>query len=133
MSSRVPKKHGNAAAAAGSGLLHPHDRDYALGNGTIRWIGRVLSKRLVVIIDLEKDPVSVRIERAKVVLFVRVVGVTKVVEHCDGLDDPFDGLGAERRHTWCDDRHSAGEMLAQLVVQRADARSLRVHDWTSRL
>jgi hypothetical protein len=34
----------------------------------------------------------------EVVLFVRVVGVAKIVEHRDGFDDPLDRLGAERRN-----------------------------------
>jgi ParB-like chromosome segregation protein Spo0J len=71
--------------------------------------------------------------RAKVVFLVRIVRVTKIVEHRDGFDDPLDGLGAKDRHAWRDDRRSAGEMLAQLIVQRPNARSLRVHDWTSSL
>ena len=42
---------------------------------------------LIKIIDLEKDFVSVGIERTKVVFFVRVIGVAKVVVDLDGLDD----------------------------------------------
>ena len=38
----------------------------------------------------EKDRVAVGIERAKVVLLVRVVGLAKVVVHRDGLDDAFE-------------------------------------------
>jgi hypothetical protein len=59
--------------------------------------------------------------------------MAKVIEHRDGFDDPFDGLWAERGHTWRHDRDAAGEILTQLIVERANARSLRVHDWTSRL
>jgi hypothetical protein len=36
------------------------------------------------------------LERAKVMLFVRVVGVAKVVKHRDGLDDAGHGLLGER-------------------------------------
>jgi hypothetical protein len=38
---------------------------------------------------------AVGIERPKVVLFARVVGVTKIVKDRDGLDDPGDGFGPE--------------------------------------
>ena len=76
---------------------------------------------------------AVGIEGPKVVLLIRVVGVAKVVEHRDGFDDPLNGFRAEGRHAWCHDGRTAGEMLTQLIVQRANARSLRVHDWTSRL
>jgi len=53
----------------------------------------VVAEALIVVVDLEEHLVAVGIERAKVVLFVRVVGVTKVVKHRDGLDDPGDGFG----------------------------------------
>ena len=99
-----------------------------------RWVtdgsagsGECIDRLSIEIIDLEHDHVTVSLERPKVVLLVRVVGVAKVVEHRDGLDDPLDGLGAERRHAWRHDGHSVGEILTQFIVQRANARSLRVH------
>src|SRR6516225_11192092 len=79
MSSRVPNKHSNAAAPASSVLFRQHDRDHAFSDRGIRGIGRVVGKRLVVVVDSEEDPVAVRIECAKVMLFVRIVGVTKVI------------------------------------------------------
>src|SRR6476619_1369603 len=75
-----------------------------------------------------KDPVAVRIERAKVVLFVRIVGVTKVIEHCDGLDDAGDDFGAERGDAGGHHCNPPGKILTQVIVQRAAARSLAVHD-----
>jgi hypothetical protein len=77
--------------------------------------------------------VAVGIEGPEIVFFMWVVRVAKVVEHRDRLDDPFDGFGTERGNAGRDDRHSAGEMLTQLIVQRANARGLRVHERTSRL
>src|SRR5262245_14733860 len=71
---------------------------------------------------------AIGFERAKVVLFVRIVGVAKVVEHGDGLDDASDGFSAESRNTRGHHCHSLGEVLTQFIVQRADARSLAVHD-----
>jgi hypothetical protein len=47
--------------------------------------------------------------------------MTKVVEHCNRLDDPLDGLGAERGHAWRHDWDPVGEILTQLIVQRANA------------
>jgi hypothetical protein len=80
---------------------------------------------LVVIIDFEHHGVPIHVKRPEVVFLVRVVRVAKVVEHRDGFDDPLDGLWTERGNAERDDRRSAGEMLTQLIVQRADARSLR--------
>src|SRR6266404_3526855 len=71
---------------------------------------------------------AVRIERAKVVLFVRVVGVAKVVVHGDRLDDPGDGFGAEGGDAGSHHCNPPGKILTQFIVQRADARSLAVHD-----
>ena len=51
---------------------------------------------LVVIIDLEKDRLSVGFERPKIMLFVWVIGVTKIVIHRDGFDDALNSLLAKR-------------------------------------
>ena len=59
---------------------------------------------------------------------IRVVRVAKVIEERDGFDDPLDSLDAEGRNSWRHGRDPVGEMPTQLIVQRADARSLRVHD-----
>src|SRR5260370_38345962 len=83
---------------------------------------------LLIQIDFERAPMAVRIERAKVVFFVRVVGVAKVVEHCDGLDDAGDGFGAKSGDAGGHHRNPLGKILTQFIVQRADARSLAVHD-----
>ena len=65
------------------------------------------------IIDLEHDHLTVGFERPEVVFFVRVVGVTEIVKDRDGLDDPFDGFGAKRRHAKGDDSGATAEMLTQ--------------------
>jgi hypothetical protein len=43
-------------------------------------------QRGIIIIDLEKDRAAIGFERAKVMFFVWVVGVAKVVVHFDGLE-----------------------------------------------
>jgi hypothetical protein len=50
----------------------------------------MVGEGLVEIIDLEKDHPAVDFKRAKIVLFVRVVGATEIVVDRDGLDDPCD-------------------------------------------
>jgi hypothetical protein len=76
---------------------------------------------LVVIIDLEKDPMTVCLERAEVMLLMRVVGVTEIVVDFDGLDDPRHGFltkgGDARRHHG----NTLGQILAQVVIQVANA------------
>ena len=52
MSSRVANKHSSAAAAS-SVFFSQHDRDHALGDRGIGWIGGVVRKGLV-----EVDPMS---------------------------------------------------------------------------
>src|SRR5262249_16606020 len=87
----------------------------------------VVREGLVVVVDLEIDRVTIGFERSKVVLFVRIVGVAKVVEHRDGLDDAGDGFGAEGGDAGSHHHHSLGKVLTQFIVERADARSLAVH------
>jgi hypothetical protein len=82
----------------GSIFLRQHDGHDALGEG---WIGRIKGMHRqcgIVIIDLEKDRVAVDLERAKVMSFVGVVGVAKVVIDFDGLEDARDCFGTERRY-----------------------------------
>jgi hypothetical protein len=71
---------------------------------------------MIEIIDLEHDHVAIGFERSKVVFLMRVVGVAKVVEHRDRLDNPLDGRWAEGRHARCYDGRPAGEMLTQFIV-----------------
>jgi hypothetical protein len=61
------------------------------------------------------------------VLLVGVVGVAKVVEHRDGLDDAVDGLLAKGGDAGCHDCHSTGQVMSQLVIERANTLSSRVH------
>ena len=69
---------------------------------------------------------TVGFERAKVMLFVRVVGVAKVVVHFDGFDDPGDGFGAKggdtRRHDSM--AMTAADILPQVVVESSDTTSV---------
>ena len=58
----------------------------------------------IVIIDLEKDGVAFGFKRAKVMFFVWIVGVAKVVVDFDGLDDARDDFGSERNDAYRHDR-----------------------------
>ena len=46
-------------------------------------------------------------------LFVRVVGVTKIVIHRDGFDDALNNLLAKRSDAWRDDGKAAEQVLPQ--------------------
>ena len=91
----------------------------------------MVRERLVVIVDLEKYPVTVSIECAEVMFFVRVVGVAEIVVHSDGLHDALDGFLAERSDAGCDDCEAAVEMLAKLVVESTNLVGLGGHDGIS--
>ena len=75
------------AAAASLVLFRQHDSNQALGDRRIGWVRRVEAQRLVVVVNLEKDHMPIGLERAEVVLLVRVVGVAKIVIDGDRLDD----------------------------------------------
>ena len=71
----------------------------------------------IVIIDLEKDCVVLDLERAKVMFFVWIVSMAKVVVDFDRLDDARDCFGAERSDAYRHDRMVLAEILSQLVVR----------------
>ena len=60
--------------------------------------------------------------------FVRIVGVTEVVEHCDRLDDSVDGFLAEGGDPRGDDGAAANQILPQVVVEGANPLGL-VWSW----
>ena len=48
--------------ASPSIFLSQHDRDDPLGDGWVRWVGRMTGQGFVVVVDLEHDRMPVRIE-----------------------------------------------------------------------
>ena len=78
-----------------------------------------------VVIDLEKDGVALGFERAKVMFFIWIVGVAKVVINFDGLDDARDRFRAERSNARRHHRMTLAEILSQGIVERANAVRLR--------
>ena len=91
----------------------------------------MIPQGFVVVVDLEEYPMTVGIERAEVMFFMRVVGMTEIVVHSDRFDDALDGFLAERRDAGCDDCEAAMEMLAKLVVERTNLVGLGGHDGIS--
>jgi len=85
-----------------------------MGEARIGRIIGVIGEGGVVIIDLEKDRVTVGLEAAEIVLAVGIVLVTKIVINRNGLDDSRDGFIAECSDAGChDSRADAGaEVLA---------------------
>jgi hypothetical protein len=60
-------------------------------------------------------------------LFVWVVGVTKIVIHRDGLDDAVDSLLAKRSDAGRDDGKAADQLVTQLIIERANAFGPGIH------
>jgi len=104
-----------------------HDRDHAPGDRRVCRIGRVVGEVAAEVIDLEEDRLAFGLKRSKVMFFMRVVGVTKVVEHRDRFDDAFDGFWSECRKSWCHHGQAASQFPSQVVVERANALRVRVH------
>jgi hypothetical protein len=100
-------------------LFSQHDCDYTLGDRRITWVGRVRSECLIEIIDLEKDRLSIDLERPKVMFLVWVIGVAEIIVHGNCFDDASNGFGAEGRDTGGDEGRTDSEVLAQFVVERA--------------
>ena len=53
----------------------------------------MVGRGLVEIIDLEKDHLAIDFQRAEIVLFIRIVGVTKIIVDRDSLDDSGNRFG----------------------------------------
>jgi hypothetical protein len=87
----------------------------------------VIRQGLIEVIDLEKDLLTFGLERPKIMLFVWVVGVAKIVIHRDGFDDALNSLLAKRSDAWRDDGEAAEQVLTQLIVERANAFGPGVH------
>src|ERR1035437_9211965 len=64
-------------------LVGKQNGDHALGHSWIGRIGRVVHQGRIEVIDLEKDRLSVGLERPEIMFFVWVIGVTKIVIHRD--------------------------------------------------
>jgi hypothetical protein len=80
------------------------------------------------VVDFEHDGAAFGLKRTGIVTLVGVVGMAKVVEHRDGLDDAVGGLLAESRDTGCHDGYVGGWIFPQVIVQRSNAlRSEVVH------
>src|SRR4029077_19315258 len=74
----------------------------------------------VEIIDFEHDVLTVDFEAAEVVLLMGIVGVTKVVEHRNRLDETLNSFLAESGNTGGDDGVAANQMLPEFVIGGAD-------------
>jgi len=77
----------------------------------------VVGPRLVVVVDLEKDRAAVDLERAKVVFFVWIVGVAKVVVDFDCFHDARDRFAAEGGYARRHEGTTVAEIVPQLVVE----------------
>jgi hypothetical protein len=68
-------------------LFRQHDGNHALSNGRVARIGRLMAECFVVVLDLEKYHRSIDFERAKVMLFIGIIGLAEIVIDGDRLDD----------------------------------------------
>src|SRR5215211_2099552 len=110
-----------ASVGESSVFFSQHDGDDALRYARIRRIRGVHRQAPVIVVDLEKDRVALDLERAKVVLFVRIACMAKVVEDCDCPDASLDGIEAESCHSRRYDCEPAEQVLAQSIVERTNA------------
>ena len=95
--------------------------NHALGDRRIGWVGRVLAKRLIVVVDLEKDRVAVGVEHTEIMLFVRIVRLAEVVIDGDGLDNSCHGFRSECRDARRYDSVASAEVFPQTVIKSANS------------
>ena len=80
----------------------------------------MMGEGVVVVVDLEKDRLTLRLKDSEVVLLVRVVGTAEIVIDRDRLDDPFHGYGSKSRNSRGYDDEARRQGLTQLVIKRAN-------------
>ena len=80
----------------------------------------MMGEGVVVVVDLEKDRLTLRLKDSEVVLFVRVVGTAEIVIDRDRLDDPFHGYGSKNCNSRGYDDEARRQGLTQLVIKRAN-------------
>jgi hypothetical protein len=91
----------------------------------------MVGQGLVEIIDLEKDHLAIDFQRAEIVLFIRIVGVTKIIVDRDSLDDSGNRFGPKSGDACSDDSMAIGEVAAQFIIKRANAFGGEIHDLLS--
>jgi hypothetical protein len=87
----------------------------------------VVRQGRIEIIDLEKDRLTFGLKRPKIMFFVWVIGVTKIVIDRDGFDDALDSCLAKRSGAWRDDGKAAEQVVTQVIVEGANAFGPGVH------
>jgi hypothetical protein len=94
-------------------FFRQHDRQHTGDDGLSVW---VLDIWLLIQIDPKKDRLSVGVERAKVVLLVRVIGVAEIVKYGDCPGDASDRFGAQSGDTASHHSCAFAEILTQSII-----------------
>jgi hypothetical protein len=81
----------------------------------------VKGKALVVVINFEKYLDTIKFKCSKIMLTMRIISSAKIVEGCDSLDQTLDGLLAQGGDTTRHNRTTTQEVLAELVIEHANA------------
>ena len=68
-------------------------------------------QRRVVIIDLEKDRVTIGLERSEVMFLMWIVGVAEVIKDLNRVENAGDRFRTEGCNASCDDSSARAEVL----------------------
>jgi hypothetical protein len=85
----------------------------------------------VVVVDFEHHIDFIEPEATDVVFLVGLVGVAKIVEHSDGLDETSDRFGSQGGYSCCDHGAAAEKVLPKVIVERANTVRVRGHGCVS--
>jgi hypothetical protein len=83
------------------------------------------------LVEIIEDHLAIDFQRAEIVLFIRIVGVTKTIVDRDSLDDSGNRFGPKSGDACSDDSMAIGEVAAQFIIKRAIAFGGEIHDLLS--
>ena len=108
-------------------LVGQHDCDHAFSDRRVGWVWGMISVASVVIIDLEEDRFPFGFERSEVMFFMRIICVAEIVVHSDRLHNALDSLLAQYRNARRHYGQTTNQMLAQFIIERANAFGPGIH------
>ncbi len=114
----------DGASQFGSVLGGEHDGEHARRSSWVGRVGCASDKFAVEIVDLEEYALAVEFDRSEIMLAVGVVVGGEPIERANCFQDCGLGHFGQRQYAGCADNRAADEMLAQLIVEFANAGAL---------
>lgn len=112
----LDEKKGRGSVRGRSIFVSAHDRQHAPCASRVSWVRRRAVHGAVIVVDLEKEPVTGEIDRAEVVFAVWIILWLEGVVGSDGRQQGQALILGEGVNAGCDHDCALDEGLSQLIV-----------------